>query len=109
MTHVMVAGTSEPQDFQLLNEGVALVGTGFTLGIEFASNGTYTAAQVTALAGVIVTWLSQATGTVRASTGISALPIGLYPFRFTLTDSGSKKGYVPNLDASPNLWRVVKV
>lgn len=112
MTHTMVVGTSESQDFQITDDGENLVGTGLTVGIEFrptTTNGAaLSAAQIAALALVTVAWLTQASGTVRV-TGIATLPIGYYYFRWTLTDSGSKKGYVPNLTADAHAWRVVKV
>lgn len=102
MTHILVVGTSEPQDFQITEDGSALTGTALTIGIEFAEDSVVEAGDVT------VAWLSQTDGTVRV-TDIQDLPLGSHKFRWTLTDGGGKKGYVPNLDAAPNIWRVVKV
>ena len=98
MTHQMVVGTSEPQDFQLLDDGVALVGTGFDVAIVFRRppGGTPT-----------VEWLNQAVGTVRVS-GVDEMTVGSHYFRFHLTDSGGGDGYVPNLDPA-NLWMVSPV
>lgn len=103
MTHVMVVGTTEPQDFALTDDGEALVGTGLTIGIAFEVASTLTAEEKPTVA-----WLDQAAGTVRA-TPPAGMPVGAHRFRWTLTDSGGKVGFVPNLDATPNLWRVVKV
>lgn len=100
MTHTIVEGTEEPQDFQLLDDGVALVGTGLTLGIEFRET-------TAGVEDVSVAWLDQATGTVRAS-GIENLARGTYHVRFTLTDSGGNVGYAPNGVGSDE-WRVVRV
>lgn len=98
MTHDIVLGTTEPQDFQLLDDHVALVGTGLTIGLAFreAVDTPPTAA-----------WLDQAAGTVRV-TGVDELPVGEYHVRFTLTDSGGNVGYAPNA-APPDVWRVVRV
>lgn len=100
LIHNMVVGTTESQDFALLDEGVAIVGTGFTLGIDW--RGTDPAGPPT------VAWLSQAGGTVRVS-NTGSMALGKYFFRFTLTDSGGKLNFVPNLDLEANIWRVVRV
>ena len=100
MTHTMVVGTTEPQDFQLLDDGVALVGTGFTIGLSWRD--------ATPDGPPSVAWLSQAAGTVRV-TSTGSMAVGTHRFRFTLTDSGSKVGYLPNLDQQPNAWVVVSV
>lgn len=95
MKHEMVVGTSEAQDFQLLDNRVALNGTGLSIGIEFA---------VAPGGAPTIAWLNQATGTVRVS-NVAGMVVGTYPFRFTLTDGGGKKGYVPNSKA-PDVWIV---
>jgi hypothetical protein len=102
MTHNLVVGTSEPQDFQLTDDGENLVGTGFDVAIAFAEDASVDADDVT------VDWLSQADGTVRM-TDTEDLPVGSHKFRWTLTDGGGKVGFIPNLDAAPNILRVVKV
>jgi hypothetical protein len=107
MTHILVLGTSEPQDFQLTDDDLPLVGTSLTLGIQFRTSG-LSAAKVAAIAALTTAWISQAAGTVRLSS-TEGLPVGEYHFRWSLTDTGGKVGYIPNLDASPNILRVVKV
>jgi len=98
LTHIMVVGTSEPQDFLLLNNGAAVVGTSLTVGLEWRG---------TAPAGTFsVSWLDAPAGKVRV-TGTGSMVIGIYPFRFTLTDGGGAKGYCPNRGA--HQWRVVAV
>lgn len=92
-TYRIVEGTSEPQDFQLYDEDVALVGTGFTLGLKVYLNGTLVTSAPTAA------WLSQAAGTVRVSS-MNLLSAGEYHVRYTLTDSGSKVGFIPG---GPNI------
>lgn len=108
MTHTMVIGTTEPQDFQLLDDGAVLVGTGLDVAIEFRTAG-LTAAQLaaTATSAISVAWLAQATGTVRV-TGMEGLPLGTYYFRFTLEDLTGDIGYVPN-EATSDEWRVVRI
>lgn len=98
MQHTTVTGTTEPQDFQLYDDGEALVGTGFTVEIEFRESG------VTAT----VDWLAQATGTVRV-TDFDGMQTGkTYHFRFKLTDQNAKVGYCPNGDAADE-WFVARV
>lgn len=95
--HTMIVGTSEPQDFQLFDDGAELDGTGWDVGIEFREDDTE-------LAGLTVAWLDQDAGTVRV-TGCEAMAEGIYHFRFTLTDADEKVGYVPNLEAA-GTWHV---
>lgn len=102
MQHTIVVGTSEPQDFQLYDDGVALVGTGYTVTLAIANRSGATIATPPTVA-----WLSQATGTVRVS-GVETLTVGKYDVRFLLTDSSSDDGYAPN-GLAPDLWHVVKV
>lgn len=99
MTHVMVVGTEEAQDFQLLDDGVALVGTGFTIDIEWRTAPSSPAPTVA--------WLSQAVGTVRV-TGCEGMALGSYPFRFILTDGAGSEGYAPN-GLAADVWKVVRV
>lgn len=105
MKHVIPVGTTEPQDFALLDDGEAVVGTGFTLGLRISQkvDGAYVALDVPPT----VAWLSQAAGTVRVS-GAGALAIGSYLVRYTLTDGGGKVGFVPNGEKA-DLWQVVAV
>jgi hypothetical protein len=86
-TYRIVEGTTEPQDFQLKDDDENLVGTGLTLGIVVYNNGT-------AVSGITAAWLDQTNGTARVS-GIGTLEAGEYAVRFTLTDTGSKVGFVP--------------
>lgn len=101
-TYILVKGTSEPYDVQLTDDGEPLNGTGSDLGIEFSADA------VSETATVTVAWLSQSGGTVQI-TNTEGLPVGSHRFRFTLTDGGGGKGYVPNLSATPNILQVVKV
>jgi hypothetical protein len=98
MKHTMVVGTTEPQDFELLETGAALVGTDLDVEIEFRED----------VSGVTAAWLDQAGGTVRV-TGAENLLARTYHFRFKLTDGSDDFGYIPNLDTAPNEWRVVRV
>jgi flagellar hook assembly protein FlgD len=100
MTHVMVEGTSEPQDFALYSDGAALDGTGFTVEIQWRSEPSG--------GPPTVDWLSQAGGTVRVS-DTENMPEGAHYFRWKLTDGSGNIGYVPNLDKAPNVWRVHRV
>lgn len=100
MTHKMVVGTIEPQDFQLFNDETALDGTDWDVEIVFRE----TDAE---LAGVVAAWLDQDAGTVRV-TGVEDMAIGQYHFRFKLTDGEGNEGFVPNVDAA-GIWTVSKV
>ena len=84
----IVYGTTEPQDFQLLDDSEDQVGTGLEVGIV-VYRGT------TLVEGITVAWLSQANGTVRVS-GVGTLAVGEYHVRYTLTDGAGKVGYVPS-------------
>jgi hypothetical protein len=101
MTHVIVQGTSEPQDFALLDDGVALVGTDLTVNIEVYLN-----AVLVTSSPPTVAWLNQAGGTVRVS-GVENLAVGSYQVRFKLTARAGKIAYCPNL-SSPDRWRVLE-
>lgn len=104
MIYDVVEGTTEPQEMRLLKDREALSGTGFDIGIEFSDDVELTEEEVEA---VEIEWLNQAAGTVSV-TGLGALPVGSYGFRFTLTDSGDKVGYVPN-GAARDTVRIVRV
>jgi len=101
--HIPV-GTSEPQDFLLRNNGAAINGTGFTVGIQVSTleNGV-----ATPHAAPTVAWLDQPAGTVRV-TGLEAFAVGNYVARFTLTDGTGKVGFCPNGERG-DLWVVVPV
>jgi hypothetical protein len=88
-TYRIVEGTTEPQDYQILDDGDALVGTGFDVGLNVYLNG-----QLVTTGVPTVAWLSQAAGTVRVS-GMDGLAAGEYAVRYTLTDGSAKVGYVP--------------
>lgn len=103
MTHIIPFGTTEAQDFQIWDKGVAIVGTGITPTIEV-----YTGQRVLVTTPVLtVAWLDQAAGKVSV-TGHGALPLGTYLVRFKLTDSGGTFGYAPNKEFA-DVWRVVRV
>jgi hypothetical protein len=95
----IVQGTSEPQDFLIRNDGDALDGSGFTIGLSIYQDGQVPSSVPT------VAWLSQANGTVRVS-GVNVLSSGEYRVRFSLTDGSSKVGYVPN-GPDADRWIVV--
>lgn len=104
-TYRIVEGTSEPQDFQLEDDGAALDGTGFDVDVVVYQNGTLVTTNAPD-----VDWLSQGDGTVRV-TGIEALGSGEYHVRYTLTDGANKVGFVPG---GPNvmgadIWIIVPV
>ena len=105
MTHVIPVGTSEPQDFALVDSGNQIDGTGITVDREISRyvNG----APVAVVSPPTVAWLDEATGKVRVE-GVEVLEIGIYLVRFKLTDMGSSVGFVPN-DSSADVWKVVPV
>lgn len=86
-TYYIVQGTSEPQDYQLLDDGEVADGTGFNLDIVIYNNGEL-------VTGPTVAWLDQTTRTVRVS-AMNTLGAGEYHVRYTLTDGTSKVGFVP--------------
>jgi len=100
MTHDIPFSTSEPQDFELRDKGVAIVGTGLSVALEIT-----TAAGAPVATPPTVAWLNQAAGTVRV-TGTENLALGDYRVRFKLTDAGGKVGFCPNGEKA-DLWRVV--
>jgi hypothetical protein len=103
MTHDIPYGTSEPQDFALLDEGSPLVGTGLTVDLVITrANGTSVGSPVPTVA-----WLDQALGTVRVS-GVEGLALGSYRVRYQLTDGGGSVGFSPN-GAVADTWNVVRV
>lgn len=100
MVHVIPVETSEPQDFQLRDDGAAYDGTGITVTLEIAeSTGATIATPPT------VAWISAAAGTVRVS-GVETLAVGTYYVRYVLTDGAGKVGYIPN-GRPPDIWYVV--
>jgi hypothetical protein len=99
-TYYIVYGTTEPQDFQLTDDGENLVGTSLTIGIV-VYRGT------TLVVGISVAWLDQANGTVRV-TGVESLAADEYQVRYTLTDSGGKVGLIPS-GRQADRWLVVPV
>lgn len=102
--YVIPLGTSEPQDFELRNNGVAINGTGYAIGIEVAR---FADGAVIGVPAPSIAWLVQAAGTVRV-TGVEAFVAGNYLVRFRLTDGSSKIAYVPNGEHA-DLWLVVPV
>lgn len=97
----IVEGTSEPQDFQLLDDNEAFDGTGFDIGLKVYSNGTLVTSSPPTVA-----WLDQGTSTVRVS-GIENLSAGEYKVRYTVTDSGGKIGHVPSGNDA-DTWVIAK-
>jgi hypothetical protein len=100
LIHVIPFGTSEPQDFGLLDKGQPIDGTGFEVSLRISK------ANV-AIEPLPVDWLDQESGTVRV-TGCEDLAVGRYKVRYLLTDMSSTEGFVPNGDADDE-WHVVKV
>lgn len=79
------AGVSEARDFQLSDANGPIVGTGLAVDVLWATNPCPLSAA----------WIDEAAGTVRV-TGLNALAIGTYLFRFRLTGAGPVVGYVPD-------------
>lgn len=101
-THIIPEGTSEPQDFALLDAGEAIDGTSIDVALEIAKHPDEEVNDPPS-----VEWLNRAGGTVRV-TGTESLTVGLYYVRFKLTDTAGKVGFVPN-GRDPLKWRVVPV
>jgi hypothetical protein len=103
--HVIPVGTSEPQIFELRNEGAAIDATDFGLELEISQlvNG----APVAVTSPLTAAWSSAAAGTVRV-TGVETLAIGNYLVRYKVTDTGGLVGFFPNGDKA-DIWRVVPV
>ena len=99
-TYDIVLGTSEPQDFQLTDDGEDQVGTSLTIGIVVYQG-------TTLVDDIDIAWLDQTAGTVRV-TGIESLAAGEYHVRYTLTDSGGKVGFVPS-GREADRWLVAPV
>lgn len=108
MTHTIPVGTSEAQDFQLLDRGAVPTGdaTGYDIELEIARK----------LAGGLteevetpptVAWLNPALWTVRVI-GVESLTIGNYLVRYRVTDLAAKEGFFPNGEKA-DLWKVVKI
>lgn len=105
MTHIIVFGTSEPQDFKLLDKGVAINGANLTVAIEISA---YADGEVSTVdSPPSVAWLSEADGTVRVS-DVDNLAVGTYLVRFKLTDTSGNVGYCPT-GGKADVWRVVAV
>lgn len=86
MQHTMVIGTTEPQDFQLQDDGANLDGTDLTVTIQFLESG------ISATAA----WLDQDGGTVRVTAVTGAHAGHTYRFRFKLVDTNGNVAYCPN-------------
>lgn len=104
-THYIPVGTSEPQDFALVNEGAAILGAGITVELEIAQR--VNGADVAVVDPPAVTWLNESAGTVRV-TGTEGLELGTYLVRFKLTDTAGEVGFVPNR-LRALIWQVVPV
>lgn len=100
LEHIMVVGTTEPQDFVLINAGVAFNLTGMQ-SVEIDWRGTDPDGAFN------VAILDAPAGQVRV-TGTGVMEIGDYPFRFKVADAGGKIGFIPN-KFGPCIWRVVAV
>lgn len=102
MTHIIPFGTSESQDFQLVDRGDPIDGTGLDVSLEIAAtNGSPIDPLPT------VSWIDQAIGTVRV-VGVENLAVGGYRVRYQLTDIIDTIGYAPNGEKA-DLWHVVAV
>lgn len=112
MTHVIPAGTTEPQNFELRDDGVAFNGDGFDIAIEIYQrvDGAWSLlTPSTTPASPVCTWQSAAAGRVRVSgLDTAALPSGTYLVRYRVTDSGGNVGYYPNGEKA-DIWRVVPI
>lgn len=100
--HEIVYSTSEPQDFVLENDEVAIDGTGLTVGLHIETH-----AGAAVLPEPTVAWLVQASGTVRVS-GCDTLPVGRYKVRFSVENGSGDIGYFPR-DGQPMVWKVVEL
>lgn len=100
--HPIPVGTSEPQDFEVLDRNEPVNGTGWTVTLEVAraDGGTI----VTPPAATVLT-----ANPLRVRvTGTEALALGRHYARFKLTDGGGGVGYAPNR-VFPMVWRVVPI
>lgn len=91
-----IFGATEPQDFQILEDGQPFDGTGYTVQAVFGSdvpNAVITAA-----------WLEQGTGKVRL-TGVENMPPGQYKFRLKVIAGSGTFSYVPS-EGLHDWWRV---
>lgn len=105
MTHPIPVGTSEPQDFELIDSGRPVNGTGVTVALEISKR--VGDALVAVDTPPTVDWLDRTAGTVRV-TGVETLTAGSYLVRFRLTDGSGKVGYTPNRERA-DLWIVVAI
>ncbi len=102
MRHTIPVGTSEPQDFELKNDGAAFDGSSFDIELEI------TAKDGTAIATApVAAWLVASAGTVRV-TGVETLETGHYYVRFKVTDGTNHDGFFPNGDKA-DVWSVVAI
>lgn len=114
MKHVILEGTSEPQDFGLRNKpygGEMGAYDGSGIDVELVIQKRVDGELVEVEDPPTVAWLSQAAGTVRVS-GVETLEPGNYFVNFQVTDSGGKIGYFPNGNGgAPKSahWQVVAV
>ncbi len=105
ITHIIPEGTTEPQDFQLIADGVNLDATGLTLGLRIDDRN-----------GVPVTltgsfaFLNDASGTVRVLLDAVDLPLNksAYQVRWSITDGSGKIAFIPN-GRDPDVWQIVPV
>lgn len=94
-------GTSEPQDFELRNDGEPipdLTGVEVELQIERKDGDAIDTPPT-------VAWLDRDAATVRV-TGCDALATGSYLVRFKLIGGSGDVGYAPN-GKDPDVWSVV--
>lgn len=102
---IIVLGETTAKPQQLLEEGVALNGTGLTVTLEIKK---YAGGEYTAVSPApAVAWLTQASGIVEI-TGVENLAVGNYYVRYKLTNGAGKYDYVPN-GKGGDLWKVVGV
>lgn len=105
MNYTIPLGTSEPQDFQLKDEGEPIVGTGITIALSIAKK--VSGGVEAVVSPPTVAWLDREAGTVRV-TGVEILDLGSYLVRFRLTDASSNVGYAPNGERA-DVWHVVAI
>jgi hypothetical protein len=105
LRHVIVVGTTEPQEFALVDRGVAINGLGLDIALEI-----YRVVGVATLLeedAPTVTWLDTDAGTVSVD-GVENLEVGSYYVRYRLTDGDANVGFCPN-GKKADLWIVVPV
>lgn len=102
---IIVLGETTAKPQQLMEEGVAIDGTGLTVTLEIKkySGGVYSDVDTPPT----VAWLTQASGIVEI-TGVEELEVGNYYVRYKLTNGAGEWDYVPNGEGG-DLWKVVGV